>query len=404
MTAACRPARRLRWGLLPALAAAVLFAAGCTTPRGGREGESRRALRSIPMIPEGYLRADRALVAAFFSANGIPLSIPEAEEIIPASAAQGRLDRNATRTVAAKYGSVLTVIRADEATLWEALGRNLTLLVLLPPDIHYNPSVLPLIPVAWDRAQGTLDLLEGNGEIQTVPAELFFARRQPLKQAALCLVRPHGLRQFQPAREQTLLLADFWFEKGFYRHAAAAYAGIQETGELGTNVAALVGQGNVLVRQERCAQAIPYYRAALLLEPDNPQILNNLAFALLEGGGELLTALRHATKAAQLEPENPFYLETLGSINLRLGDAVAAAKYFEHAWARALKLPPEIQVPILDQLVRAWLAADRTDLAWQVAQARQRNFPQYRFPKDILAYFPALKKTPADAAKKNIKN
>ena len=401
---ATRPVRRLRWGLLPALAAAVLFATGCATPRGDRAGDTRRALRSIPMIPEGYLRSDRALVAAFFSANGIPLSIPEAETIIPASAAQGRLDRNATRNLATRYGSVLTVIRADEATLWEALGRNLTLLVLLPPDIRYNPSVLPLIPVAWDRVRGNLDLLDGNGEIQTVPAEVFFARRQPLKQAALCLVRPHGLRQFQPAREQTLLLADFWFEKGFYRHAAATYSAAVKADTLGTNVAALVGQGNVLVRQERCAQAIPFYRAALLIEPDNPQILNNLAFALLEGGGELMTALRHGTKAAQLEPENPYYLETLGSINLRLGDAVAAAKYFEHAWARALKLPPEIQVPILDQLVRAWLAADRTDLAWQVAQTRQRNFPQFRFPKDILAYFPALKTPPAAAPKNNIKN
>ena len=189
-------------------------------------------------------------------------------------------------------------------------------------------------------------------------------------------------------------MADFWFDKGFYRHAEAVYAELQKNAPLGTNVAALVGQGNVLFRQGRFAQAIPLFRAALLVEPDNPQILNNLAYAILNGNGELMTALRHATKAVQLEPENPLYLETLGSINLRLGDAVTAAKCFEHAWAGATKLPPEIQVPIMDQLVRAWLAADRADLAWQVAQTRQRNFPQFRFPKDLLGFFPALRTPP----------
>ena len=84
---------------------------------------------------------------------------------------------------------------------------------------------------------------------------------------------------------------------------------------------------------------------------------------MLHGGGELLTALRHASKADQLDPGNPVILETIGSINLSLGDAPLAARYLERAWARALRRSPEIQIAIMDQLVRAWLAADRTDLA-----------------------------------------
>lgn len=394
-----RPSPWLRLGRPAGAVLLLALAAGCATPRGDGE-ETRRALRAVPKIPEGHLRADRALVAAFFSANGIPLTVSQAESILPATAPPGRLDRHATRAVATRNNNVLTVIRADEQALWDALGHNLTLLVLLPPDLRYNPATVPLIPVAWDRGAGTLDLLEGNGEIQTLPADVFFDRRAPLKQAALCLVRPRGLRQFQPTREQLLVLADFWFDKGFYRHAEAAYAKAQAAMPLGTNVAALVGQGNILIRQGRPAEAIPLYRAALLVEPDSPQILNNLAYAMLHGHGELLTALRHATKAAQLEPENPVYLETLGTVNLRLGDAVAAAKYFEHAWARALKLAPEIQVPILDQLIRAWVAADRLDLAWQVAEARRRNFPQFRFPRDILDALPALKEPPAEKNEK----
>ena len=133
------------------------------------------------------------------------------------------------------------------------------------------------------------------------------------------------------------------------------------------------------------------FRAALALEPDNPRILNNLAYCMLNGGGELLTALRHAAKADRLDPENPLVLETIGSINLKLGDAETAARFLERAWARALKRAPEVQIAIMDQLVRAWIGAQRRDLAWQVAEYRKRSFPDYRFPKDILRAFPALR-------------
>ena len=74
-----------------------------------------------------------------------------------------------------------------------------------------------------------------------------------------------------------------------------------------------------------------------------------------------------------------------------LGDAEIAARFLERAWARALKRPPEVQIAIMDQLVRAWLGAQRRDLAWQVAEYRKRAFPDYRFPKDILRTFPALR-------------
>lgn len=384
-----------RWNRLIALALLLGLSAGCATVHPARKGETRRALRAIPEVPPGYLRADRALVAAFFAANGLALTPVQAEEIIPASAPQGRIDRNAIRRIAAKDNRLLMVVKADEQFLWDGLGNNLPLLILLPPDIRYSPAASPRIPVAWDMDQHTLDLLDGNGEIQTLPEAEYFARRAPLKNAALCLIKPGALIHFEPTREQKLLLADFWFDQGFYHHANAAYVSLEESTPAGTDVDALVGQGNILVRKGRYDKAVSAFRAALALEPDNPQILNNLAYSMLNGEDEsLMAALRHATKAAQLDPDNPLVLETLGSINLRIGDGLAAAKYLEQAWARALRRSPEVQVAIMDQLVRAWLAAGREDLAWQVAEYRHRAFPDYRFPKDILATFPALHRAP----------
>lgn len=384
-------------GLLLCLA---LGGAGCSTVGRTSGAETRRALRRMPPVPAGHERTDRALVAAFFAAHGIQLDPAQSAQIIPPAARAGRMNRNALLQAARQHNRLLMVVKADADFLWEELGRNQPLLVLLPPDIRYHPDAVPLIPVAWDRARGEIELLAGSGEIQKIPEALFFARRAPLKQAALRMLTPHQLTRLQPTRAEELVLADFWFDRGSYRRADAAYEAILDDELLDSvNVDALIGRGNVLVREGRPAQAIPLFSAALALEPDNPQILNNLAYAMLHGHGSLLVALRHAEKAHRLAPGNPIFLETIGSIHLGLGDAAAAAKFLEQAWARAARHPPEVQIAIMDQLVRAWNAADRPDLARQVAEARRRAFPETKFPRDILAIFPALRQAPAPARK-----
>ncbi|MDD2240326.1 MAG: tetratricopeptide repeat protein [Kiritimatiellae bacterium] len=367
---------------------AIMLVAGCATMPCGTE---RRSLRPLPTVTADHLRADRAILAAFFTANGLRLSAQDVEAIIVPSARSGYMDRNAFRQIAQKQHRVLMAVKADEAYLWEELGRNRPLLVLLPPSTTFSATATLLIPVAWDRGEGRIDVLDGNGEIHSLSDQEFFARRAPLKHAALCLLRPGGVRAIAPTREQKLVLADFWFHRGFYRRAQAAYDALEESASTGTDLDALLGRGNILVRKKRFREAISVFRAALALAPDDPAILNNLAYAMLHGDGELLTALRHVTKAQQLDPHNPLVLETLGSIHLRLGDGPAAARYLEMAWARALKRSPPIQIAIMDQLVRAWLAAQRWDLAWQVAEHRHRSFPTYRMPRDILAAFPALR-------------
>lgn len=387
------PPDRLRaaWrAALPALSLAL--AAGCATVP---DGPARHALRTVPEIPADEVRADRALVAAFFAASGVRLTPAQLERILPAGAPAGRLQRSALREIATKRGRVLTVVKADERFLPEELDQNRILLLYLPPDIHYSATPALFIPLAWDRKRGVVELLDGNGVIHELPEAGFFARRDPLRHAALCLLKPGGLARLEPTREQKLVLADFWFDRGDYRRAEAAYSAVQKSAPTGAaDLDALVGQGNVLVRRQRFREAGRVFRSALVLAPDDPRVLNNLAFCMLQANEDLLVALRHALKADKLDPANPVILETLGSLNLRIGDAPAAARYLEQAWARALKRAPEVQIAIMDQLVRAWLAADRPDLAWQVADHRHRTFPEYKFPKDLLQQFPALKAAP----------
>ena len=378
-----------RWPAEYAALSLLLLAAGCSS-LSTRPASNSRRLHPLPSVSPDFPLSERALFAAFYAANGVSLTPSEAEEILPAAFPFGRPDRNAMRRIARQHNRVMMAVKADETFLWEALSKNIPLLILLPTGTTYRATASPRIPVAWDRSLGTLDLLDGSGDIETIPDTDFFARRAPLKHAALILIRPGGIRQLNPTREQQLLLADFWYEKGFYQRAAASYEAASRASPPGTDVDALLGRGNVLFRQGRYKQAIPVFQAALELEPDNPKILNNLAYAMLRGEATLMPALRHAEKAAQLDPDNPVVLETLGSIHLKLGDPLLAAKYLERAWARALKRSPEVQIAIMDQLIRAWYAAQRVDLAWQVAEQRKRAFPSFTIPKDILFRFPDL--------------
>lgn len=379
-----------RW--LPALLGILLvgLCAGCATCPSSRAGQSSRAIPAVAANPD---RPDQALVAAFFAANGIRLSPEQIAEIVPAAAPEGCLDRHALRRIAGKYNRHVTILRADENYRWDRLANQPPLLVLLPTDERYRPAATPLMPVAWDAQNRTLDLLDGRGEIQTVTQDSFFGRREPLKHAALCLTKPDGQFSSPIPREQKLLLADFWFDASAYRRQTAVYTAIQPVAAIGeTDVGALLDRGTDLIRKGRYPEAIPVFQAALALDPENPKILNNLAFSMLKGHGELMIALRLATKAAQLEPENPLVLETLGSINLHIGDAPTAAHYLQQAWARALRRSPEVQIAIMDQLVRAQLASNRHDLALQVAEYRHRTYPNYRFPKDILSNLPSLRR------------
>ena len=90
---------------------AIVFAAGCTTVP---DGVVRRGLQPIPTVTADHLRADRAILAAFFTANGLRLSVQDAEAIISPSARFGYMDRNAFRRIAQNQNRVLMAVKADE--------------------------------------------------------------------------------------------------------------------------------------------------------------------------------------------------------------------------------------------------------------------------------------------------
>lgn len=125
-------------------------------------------------------------------------------------------------------------------------------------------------------------------------------------------------------------------------------------------MAAAAGEDS-LARQD-FATAVRWYRAALKARPNNPILLNNLAWAL----GQLKDpqAMATAEKARTLAPNNAAIIDTIGWLQLQQGNADGAVTTL----ARAVSLAPGA-APVRMNLARALIAAGRKDDAKEQLQA-----------------------------------
>lgn len=120
---------------------------------------------------------------------------------------------------------------------------------------------------------------------------------------------------------------------------------------------------------ERFEDAVEKIREALEIEPDNADLLNNLAFVLaveLDQGEE---ALRHARRAVELAPGRADVLDTLGMAELSAGEAAQSVETFRKALAMARSATEETGIRL--HLARALLeTGDRPGARELIDEAR----------------------------------
>jgi len=92
--------------------------------------------------------------------------------------------------------------------------------------------------------------------------------------------------------------------------------------------------GLVMDMAGRKAEARQAYEACLKVNPNNPQVLNNLAFVMAESNADLDVALNYAQKAKGLQPNMPEISDTLGWILLKKGLAEQAIPVFKDLVSR----------------------------------------------------------------------
>lgn len=107
------------------------------------------------------------------------------------------------------------------------------------------------------------------------------------------------------------------------------------------NPALLMELGSLLASLERNQEALDIFRALATQRPDNGLAVNNYASLLAALEPDNLEELRKAKEL--LDPfqrtSNPFVLDSIGAVMLRLGDARQAQAYLERALALEPSLP-----------------------------------------------------------------
>jgi tetratricopeptide (TPR) repeat protein len=102
---------------------------------------------------------------------------------------------------------------------------------------------------------------------------------------------------------------------------AASVAALRSADELAPHTGAILGNlGVELDASGKKKEAVEAYRAALKVNPNDPEALNNLSFLIADSGdGDLYEALRMARHAKQLAPNVPDIADTEGWVSLKLG-------------------------------------------------------------------------------------
>lgn len=93
--------------------------------------------------------------------------------------------------------------------------------------------------------------------------------------------------------------------------------------------------GYVAFANDKADEAVEWYEKALAIEADNTTALNGLGFVLADEGRELTKALTMCKKAADLDPDNPAYLDSLGWVYYKLGLSVEAKTFTRRAREKA---------------------------------------------------------------------
>lgn len=126
----------------------------------------------------------------------------------------------------------------------------------------------------------------------------------------------------------------------------------------------LYARGITYERTQRWPEAEADFLSALELEPEQPYVLNYLAYSWVDQGLHLDRALPMLERAVELRPNDGFIVDSLGWVHYRLGNYHEAVRHLE----RAVELQPGD--PILNDHLG--------DAYWRVGRQREARFQWQR--------------------------
>ena len=127
-------------------------------------------------------------------------------------------------------------------------------------------------------------------------------------------------------------------------------------------------------------ESIKHYKILQSIQPDNPALLNNLAWVM--GQNKDPKALEYAEKAYKLAPEQPSIADTLGALLLAKGEVKRGLELIKKANSLAPR-DSMIQLSLAKALIKAGDKADAKGLLDELA-ARGEKFTAYDEVQELL--------------------
>lgn len=110
----------------------------------------------------------------------------------------------------------------------------------------------------------------------------------------------------------------------------------------------LINHGNVHAGLENWEAAQSSYQKALKRNSQNPETMNNLAYVLLKQD-QNDDALAWSNRAVEIQPDNPYFLNTHAQAHYKTGNSVMAKQYFVKAFEYSSEGSP-LREKILQEL------------------------------------------------------
>lgn len=281
-------------------------------------------------------------------------------------------------------------------------------LVLARLSLRLRPGLTPSLLLAADHYADGNHPETALTVLDSVPGSDPLARVALLRRAAMldkldrvdqaeALYRQLSA-ELPEAPQPAARLGDMLRARNRFADAAVAYG--EAIGRLGTPQAAdwplLYARGIAFERSGDWPRAEADFQHALRLSPEQPYVLNYLAYTWVEMGRNLAEARRMLERAVELRPNDGNIVDSLGWALFKLGDFAGAVRWLE----RAVELEPRSSV-INDHLGDAyWAAGRQREARFQWRRALGLDVEAAEIPRIEAKLRDGLPETPAATARR----
>jgi tetratricopeptide (TPR) repeat protein len=149
--------------------------------------------------------------------------------------------------------------------------------------------------------------------------------------------------------------------------------------------------GELYEHKQDWANAKDAYQKALEIKPENPLASNNLAYVMLQSGGNVDMALSLAQTARRGMPDSPYAADTLGWILYQKGAYQSAVDLFQEALKLGEKSKTPDDATVHYHLGLAYEKTGKNDLARQHLERVLKIDPNYSQAADVKKQLSQLK-------------